>query len=107
MDPPSKIEIKNRSHVTLTWDNGPTRLEARALRAACACADCRSEPGIKRTAAVLGGTQPITIDHAELKGAYAISFTFGPDGHSTGIFTWELLRALKRPPPASGGGAPE
>ena len=68
--------------------------DARTLRAACSCAGCRSDPGKKQTAAVLGGPVPVTIDHAELKGAYAISFTFGPDGHSTGIFSWELLRAL-------------
>lgn len=58
------------------------------------CAECRSDQGMARKKAVLAGERAITIDHAELRGAYAISFTFGPDSHSTGIFTWDLLREL-------------
>lgn len=94
MEAPERIEVNDRARVTLTWSDSTVDFDARSLRAACRCADCRSEPGIKRTATVVGGTHPITIDHAQLEGAYAISFTFGPDGHSTGIFTWELLRSL-------------
>ena len=94
METPHKIEVSDRTRVTLTWSDKTVAFEARSLRQACSCADCRTEAGVKRTAALVGGPHPITIDHAELRGAYAISFTFGPDGHSTGIFTWELLRAL-------------
>jgi DUF971 family protein len=89
-----KIEVAGRSHVTLTWENEVTELEASRLRGACVCADCRSEPGMKRTAAVLAGDRPVSIERAELRGAYAINFTFGPDGHDTGIFTWDQLRDL-------------
>ena len=94
MKVPLRIEVEERSRVTLTWDDRTTTLEASVLRQACACADCRSEPGMRRKAALVAGTTPITIDHAELKGAYAISFTFGPDLHGTGIFTWDQLREL-------------
>ncbi len=94
METPERIEVDDRTRVTLTWSDRTVEFEARDLRQACGCADCRSEPGKWRTAAVLGGAQPITIDHAELRGAYAINFTFGPDGHSTGIFTWDMLRGL-------------
>ncbi len=94
METPSRIELDDRTRVTLTWSDGPAAFDARSLRKACGCADCRSEAGIERTVAVLAGPHPITIDHAELRGAYAINFTFGPDGHSTGIFTWEMLRTL-------------
>jgi DUF971 family protein len=91
---PDRIEVEERARVTLTWGDDTYTLDAATLRAACACADCRSDQGIVRKQAVLGGPAPVTIDGAELRGAYAISFLFGPDHHGTGIFTWDLLRAL-------------
>ena len=94
METPSNIEVSGRATVTLTWDDGPTEISARRLRAACVCADCRSDVGAARTEKLLASGVPITIDGAELRGAYAISFRFGPDGHGTGIFTWDLLRTL-------------
>ena len=38
----------------------------------------------------------VTIEDANLVGAYAINLVFGPDGHATGIFDWETLRVLGR-----------
>jgi DUF971 family protein len=35
-----------------------------------------------------------TIAEARLVGSYGINFTFSPDGHHTGIFTFDQLRAL-------------
>ncbi len=64
------------------------------VRAACMCAECRSDQGMARKKAVLAGERPITIETAHLTGAYAITFVFGPDGHGTGIFTWDQLREL-------------
>lgn len=94
MQQPLKIDVAARSHMILTWHDGDSRLTATALRRACVCADCRSEQGIARTAAVLAGATPVTIEGAELRGAYAINLVFGPDGHDTGIFTWDQLREL-------------
>ena len=37
------------------------------------------------------------IGDAHLVGSYGINFTFLPDAHSTGIFTFTQLRALSRP----------
>jgi DUF971 family protein len=94
MDAPEKIEIDEGTLVTLTWADRTSRLTAHDLREACSCADCLSDRGMRMKSAVLSGATPITIEHAELRGAYAINFTFGPDGHSTGIFTWTLLSGL-------------
>lgn len=91
---PDRIAVEERSRVVLTWGDDTHVLDAATLRAACACAECRSDDGMIRKKAVLGGPTPITIDGAELRGAYAVSFLFGPDHHGTGIFTWGLLRAL-------------
>jgi DUF971 family protein len=35
--------------------------------------------------------RPLRAEHAELVGAWGITFTWN-DGHSTGIFSWALLR---------------
>lgn len=37
------------------------------------------------------------IADAHLVGSYGINFTFLPDAHSTGIFTFTQLRELSRP----------
>lgn len=84
--------------MVLTWEDGTTSIDARTLREACACADCRSEAGMERKAQVLSGSRPVTIERAELRGAYAVNFVFGPDHHGTGIFTWDMLRSLGGPP---------
>lgn len=34
----------------------------------------------------------LNLDHLEAVGAYALQF-FWSDGHATGIYTWEMLRA--------------
>lgn len=94
MEAPAKIEVESRSVVHLSWHDASMTLSARDLRDACVCADCRSEDGGRRKEAVLAAPERITIEGAELRGAYAINFTFGPDGHSTGIFTWDMLRSL-------------
>lgn len=94
MEAPAKIEVRDGANVVLSWPDGTVSLEARVLRAACVCADCRSERGTILKESVLAGSEPITVRGAELRGAYAIAFTFGPDGHSTGIFTWDLLHEL-------------
>lgn len=98
MEAPQKIEVESGERVVLTWIDGTATIDARTLREACQCADCRSEAGTRRKSEVLSGSRPITIEGAELRGAYAINFVFGPDGHGTGIFTWDLLRRLGNRP---------
>jgi DUF971 family protein len=34
------------------------------------------------------------VQGGRLVGGYALSLTFGPDGHATGIFPFGLLRSL-------------
>jgi len=98
MDPalvPQRIEVSERTTVTITWDDGTTSTYSAAqLRAACQCAECREPAGRKRTEAVLAGSEPVTIADAKIVGSYAINFVFGPDAHSTGIFPFPALHAL-------------
>ncbi len=44
---------------------------------------------------MLTGPTPVTITDAALVGAYAVNFSFAPDGHQTGIFPFDRLRSLE------------
>ena len=95
MEVPESIEVRGGREVALTWPGGEiTVLSARRLRAGCKCATCREPAGMQATAQVLSGESPIRIADARVVGNYALSFTFEPDGHGTGIFSFDLLRAL-------------
>lgn len=93
MEPPDRIEVDSKSRIILTWADGVTvDVTAAELRRRCPCADCRTEresrPRLRLTAL---GPAP-TVEGAHLVGDYGLGITFGPDGHRTGIFTWEMLR---------------
>lgn len=82
--------------VRLTWTSGDVHeFSAQTLRNACACADCLRERERRTLRLTVVGAEP-TIDDARLVGDYGISFSFGPDGHRTGIFRWDQLEALGR-----------
>ncbi len=96
MEVPARIEVEDGLTVTLTWEDGSaTSLEAELLRRACQCATCREPAGEAATAAVLDGATPVTITDASLVGAYAVTFSFAPDDHHTGIFPFDRLRTLQ------------
>ena len=81
--------------MVLTWPDGiVSRLPAPELRAACSCATCRDEAGLRATEQVLQRPDEIRIAGAELVGNYAVNLIFEPDHHTTGIFPWDLLREL-------------
>jgi DUF971 family protein len=88
LDIPVEIERGNGTEVTITWSDGRIdHVSALTLRRACPCAACQG------AAAALPGT---TVGRVRAVGGYAIALAFLPDGHSTGIYTFELLRALGR-----------
>ena len=79
----------------LVWDNGTEqRFSARALRTACPCAACNEPEGARSLAVLLREPIEVKIGDAELVG-YGINLTFRPDGHRTGIFSYDYLRSLK------------
>jgi len=84
----------------LVWDDGRrSSVAVRVLRQQCPCAECVDEWSGQRT--LLIDKVPIDLTAGQLSqvGNYAVSFVFG-DKHRTGIFNWELLRALSAPPAA-------
>ena len=83
---PLRIEVIDSAELQIEWSDGATTSATAAqLRAACPCAGCRALPAEERTPAEYEG---VTIDAAALVGSYAVSFVFGPDGHSTGIYSF-------------------
>ena len=94
MQVPQRIEISDGDVVVFTWEDGSeTRWSAVELREACQCAACREPQGREQTALVVGGPVPVTITDARLVGGYAITFDFAPDGHGTGIYSFDALAA--------------
>ncbi len=103
---PIKIERNGANGLFITWSNG-TKLELKSedLRKNCPCAKCKDMRGD------VSHSKPLTskpsllkiLDHSkeeEIKlvevssvGNYAINLIWA-DSHSTGIYTFELLRNL-------------
>lgn len=78
----------------IDWADGATSvIPLRAIRVACGCAVCCDE----LTGAPLLDPQSIPADIRAYRiapvGNYALTFDWS-DSHSTGIFPWEMLRAL-------------
>lgn len=87
---PLRIEVIDGAELHIEWaDGATTSLTAPELRAACPCAGCGAVPGPDRTPAAFSEA---TVDAADLVGSYGVSFVFGPDGHSTGIYSFSELR---------------
>ncbi|MFO0960279.1 MAG: DUF971 domain-containing protein [Isosphaeraceae bacterium] len=100
----TEAPIRIRAHqaeqvLEVAWEGGPeSRLPYRKVRGACPCATCRDEwtgerlldPATIRPDLKLAGLEPI--------GNYAVRPEWN-DGHSSGLFTWDLLRSLAESPP--------
>ena len=82
--------IRDKGLVRVTWDDGHVGDYPREyLRGYCPCAMCQGHGGkinfIEGAESGLREISPV--------GNYAIQFTWN-DGHSTGIYTFDYLRAL-------------
>jgi DUF971 family protein len=91
--PPRALDVDREHGLTATWGDGTTTTYAlEELRAHCPCAECR---GLRERGLPVwpkpASPRPLRAEHAELVGAWGITFTWN-DGHSTGIFSWALLR---------------
>jgi DUF971 family protein len=87
------IDIDRERSLRVTFDDGVVcELGLEELRLGCPCAGCRGrlEQGLAPwTPDERAG--PLRIEDAELVGAWGLSIRWS-DGHSTGIYAWELLR---------------
>jgi DUF971 family protein len=91
---PRAIDRVGPDIIRITWSDGVvSEYQARQLRLACPCAACVEE-WTGRALLDPNAVSPfLTIMVVDPVGRYALNFTFS-DGHHTGIFSWERLRAL-------------
>jgi DUF971 family protein len=91
---PRRAERQADGRLAILWDDGHKAVyEPRPLRLACRCAHCEDEwTGARRLEAA---SVPDDVGLLEIKpvGRYGYQFHWS-DCHSTGIYTFERLRAL-------------
>jgi ATP-binding protein involved in chromosome partitioning len=91
---PTQIQQHDARTLAISWaDGGESLLDVRALRLACGCAECVDEwtgQGLLSPDGVPEDVSPVSIQSV---GRYAIQIDWS-DGHSTGIYPFERLRAL-------------
>lgn len=102
MSRPRAVELNEKQgNITIKWMDGSTTHHSMShLRKSCPCANCNIErEKIKTPGPVLRVISSDTPAVSEAKivefspvGRYALAFVFN-DGHSTGIFTYDFLRA--------------
>lgn len=109
MNHPTPVSLKAAADaLQIVWSDGVThRISWKMLRDACPCATCReqreqraSSPAGDATAPSgllpvisLAEAQPLRVSSMKPVGNYAYDIDF-TDGHHTGIYTLEHLRAL-------------
>ena len=99
---PIRLERTGDRELVIEWSDGVhQRIAIRALRKACPCATCLEKAKAKQTVVESGqlpilpvaDTMPLEITAMEPAGNYGYKIRFG-DGHSSGIFSLEILRSL-------------
>ena len=99
---PTALERDDQGALIITWsDQSRTRSTAAELRKSCPCATCRekhSDGDTKSNPMMLpvismAEAQPLNIRSMRPVGNYAYNIAFS-DGHDSGIFTFDFLRAL-------------
>ena len=99
---PLRLELAAPDKLRITWSDAQIReYKFRELRDACPCATCREmrkalpPPPTQLPIISAAEAQPLRITGMEPVGNYAYSIAFS-DGHNTGIYTLESLRAMGR-----------
>ena len=94
---PTAIEQRGPGRLGIRWADGvDTEYEVRALRLACACAQCVDE--WSGEARLDPGSVPEEVHPLEIHsvGRYAIQISWS-DGHDSGIYPFRRLRELAEP----------
>lgn len=94
MSVPVEIGRANQHDVKIVWQDGHASVyPARKLRLACPCAGCVDEQTGQVRVIATGIPQDVHPLKIDLVGRYAMSIQWS-DGHSTGIYAFDKLRAL-------------
>ena len=98
---PEDLQRISERRLLITWTDGLKQTGSfRSLRDACQCATCldAKTKTVEQPVGMLpvltpAQAQPLEIVAMKPVGNYAYNIEFS-DGHSTGIFTFEMLRSL-------------
>src|SRR5512139_2498953 len=96
---PVDIDLDRSRELRIRWADGHVCVyPLTLLRKACPCAGCRAErerpggTGLPVVGTAAEQRDMVTVAAAELVGQYALRLSWR-DGHSTGIYDYELLRS--------------
>ncbi|MDY7102377.1 MAG: DUF971 domain-containing protein [Actinomycetota bacterium] len=90
---PADITVKRDEHVAIEFGDGRTFTYGLAeLRQHCPCAHCRGRRDQGQLPWDPAHIDELRITDAELTGGWGIRLEW-QDGHGTGIYPWEHLRA--------------
>jgi ATP-binding protein involved in chromosome partitioning len=99
---PTEITQQGPRELAIQWADGARSVfDVRSLRLACGCAECVDEwsgTGRLDPASVPEDVRPVRIESV---GRYAIQI-FWSDGHETGIYPFQRLRAMSVGPSTAG-----
>jgi len=85
------VVLDRERSLEVSWEDGRfLDIGLGDLREICPCADCRGRRERGERAATTDGVSALS---AELHGNWGIAIQWS-DGHETGIYGWEMLRAL-------------
>ncbi len=96
---PSELSLIAPDRLQIVWSDGEVRqYQVRELRENCPCATCLEKQSDDKPTPMLQilsveETQPLRITKMTPMGHYAYGIEFS-DGHDTGLYTLDLLRAL-------------
>jgi ATP-binding protein involved in chromosome partitioning len=91
---PVDMAVADDGALQIQWPDGQTTShQPYDLRLACGCAGCVDETTGHKTLDPSSVPLDIRVTRAGLVGRYAIALSFS-DGHSSGLYTFERLRAL-------------
>jgi DUF971 family protein len=95
IDPPTNVRALQSDQVLeVSWPDGRVdRLAYRLLRSECPCATCRNEWTGERMLDPASIRPDLKMVGMENIGTYAIQLAWN-DGHSSGLFAWNVLRGL-------------
>ncbi len=98
---PTSLRMNETADLVIEWDDGTcTTISPRQMRKACPCATCREKGEAEQTSKPKGlpvmslaEAQPLRISGMRPVGNYAYNIQFS-DGHSSGLFTIDLLHQI-------------
>lgn len=89
---PEKVEANADVGIRITWEDGHvSQFDLAYVRGACGCATCH-ELRRENKPVFIAASDSLDVLSADLVGGYGVSFQW-TDGHNTGIYRWEDLRA--------------